>query len=255
METKLFVNLVVLHCTLQNLLPEASRTLLHAFSREPLHTQSYASQSVAVIIKHTFDGHTNNGGYYASLELSEGTWSYTNPYSDGNKQIFVYFDPMHLWKNIYSSFHSNSYMVLPRCPGAEEPESMRMARLSSLKVLASWGNYLSVKASYKLIQKVLARSLIKKQSIGLIMSAVNPYTVTGLRLLAMTTGKEKQKESNVPGGPQAGKHHSATHQQVPLQLFWCELLQGCDFILQGCDFRSEEEQGLAVANRLEEEQC
>lgn len=67
----------------------------------------------------SFNGHATNAGYYASLELPEGTWSYTNPYADGNKQIFVYFDPVHLWKNIYSSFHNNGYMVLPRCPGAE----------------------------------------------------------------------------------------------------------------------------------------
>ncbi|XP_057685014.1 uncharacterized protein LOC130911218 [Corythoichthys intestinalis] len=34
---------------------------------------------------------------------------------------------------------------------------------------------------------------------------------------------------------------------VPLQVFWCELLQGCDF-------RSEEERGLGVSNRQENEQ-
>nr|XP_061814046.1 twinfilin-2-like [Nerophis lumbriciformis] len=68
-------------------------------------------------------------------------------------EIFVYFAPVHLWKNIYSSFYNNVCMVLPRCPGAEEPERMRTARFLSRKDLARWENYKPVKAGYKLTQK------------------------------------------------------------------------------------------------------
>ncbi|XP_057685632.1 uncharacterized protein LOC130911949 [Corythoichthys intestinalis] len=48
---------------------------------------------------------------------------------------------------------------------------MRTARFSSLKVLARWENYKS--ENYKLTQTVLARSLIEKQSVGLIVAVVN----------------------------------------------------------------------------------
>ncbi|XP_057703867.1 uncharacterized protein LOC130922804 [Corythoichthys intestinalis] len=132
-----------------------------------------------------------------TVVLKGKTFSYTNPYTDGNKHIFIYFDPVHLWKNIYSSFHSNACMVLTRCPGAEEPERMRTALFSSWKVLARWENYKSVKASYKFTQKVLARSSIEKQSIGLIMAVVNHNTVTRLRLLAMTRVKEEHSRHPV----------------------------------------------------------
>nr|XP_061793052.1 NKAP-like protein [Nerophis lumbriciformis] len=49
---------------------------------------------------------------------------------------------------------------------------------------------------YKLTQKMLAPSSFEKQSVGLIMAVDNPYTtVAGLRLLAMTTGKEEHRDT------------------------------------------------------------
>ncbi|XP_057707055.1 uncharacterized protein LOC130924468 [Corythoichthys intestinalis] len=72
---------------------------------------------------------------------------------------------------------------------------MRTAQFSSLKVLGRWEKYKSVKAGYKLTQKVLARALIKLQSVGLIMEVVNANTVTGLRLLLITTGKEEHRDT------------------------------------------------------------
>lgn len=44
-------------------------------------------------------------------------------------------------------------------------------------------------------QKVLAPSSIEKQSVGLILAVVNPYTVAGLRLLAKITGKEDHRDT------------------------------------------------------------
>ncbi|XP_057686189.1 uncharacterized protein LOC130912259 [Corythoichthys intestinalis] len=69
---------------------------------------------------------------------------------------------------------------------------MKTAQFSSLKALASWENYMSVKAGYKLTQKVLTPSSIEKQSVRLIMVVINPSTVAGLRLLAM--GKEEHRD-------------------------------------------------------------
>lgn len=41
-----------------------------------------------------------------------------------------------------------------------------------------------MKAAYKLTEKVLSPSYIEKQSVGLMMSVIHPYTVAGLRLYA-----------------------------------------------------------------------
>ncbi|XP_057714742.1 uncharacterized protein LOC130930715 [Corythoichthys intestinalis] len=139
-------------------------------------------------------------------------------------------------------------MVLHRCPGAEEPERMRMARFSSWRLLARLESYKSVKAGSKLTQKLLARASIEKQSVG-------------TNIWRCSRGQGRPGDG--PGGPQTaicphGPHgvlrtatvglpdvqeaqeHLLEFSVVPLQLFWCQLLQGCDF-------RSEEDQGLGVA--------
>ena len=77
----------------------------------------------------------------------------------------------------------------------QEPERTRTARFSSLIALATWENYKSVKAGYKLTHKVLSPSSIEKQSVGLVMAVVHPYTVAGLRLLAKITGKEDHRDT------------------------------------------------------------
>ena len=60
-----------------------------------------------------------------------------------------------------------------------------------MRTLAKWEQYSPVKAAYKLTEKVLSPSSIEKQSVGLIMSVIHPYTVAGLRLYARVKNCEQ----------------------------------------------------------------
>ncbi|XP_057707608.1 uncharacterized protein LOC130926623 [Corythoichthys intestinalis] len=70
----------------------------------------------------SFDGHASNAGYYASLELTEGTWCYTNPYVYGNKPIFIYFDPVHLRRTSTAAYTTAAVWC---CPGVLGLKSLR----------------------------------------------------------------------------------------------------------------------------------
>ena len=65
----------------------------------------------------SFDGHSTNVSYYNSLQITEN-WCFPNPYNELHA-IFIYFDPVHLWKNMYNSFQNKSSIHMPRCPGLE----------------------------------------------------------------------------------------------------------------------------------------
>ena len=66
----------------------------------------------------SFDGHATNAGYYSSLRMDDNEWSFPNPYTE-EQEIFVYFDPVHLWKNIYNAFQRKTSIQMARCPGTE----------------------------------------------------------------------------------------------------------------------------------------
>ena len=77
----------------------------------------------------------------------------------------------------------------------QEPEKARCAKFAHLRTLAKWEKYNPVKAAYKLTEKVLSPSSIEKQSVGLIMSVIHPYTVAGLRLYARVKKCEEFRET------------------------------------------------------------
>lgn len=66
----------------------------------------------------SFDGHATNTAYYNSLEIPDGEWSIQHPLVE-DARIYVYFDSVHLWKNMYNALLSRQSITITRAPSLE----------------------------------------------------------------------------------------------------------------------------------------
>ncbi len=145
------------------------------------------------------DNASPNRKFYVE-ELCAGTLSTQIPHPtlEGD-ELFLLFDSVHNFKNVYNNFVSRKVFVYPAIAdsnpdGTKPPE--KQAEFSHIEQLYNLEMGKPVKLAYKLNDKVLHPSNIEKTNVQLADSLFHESTIAGLRFYASTDYPEWANTAN-----------------------------------------------------------
>lgn len=102
------------------------------------------------------------------------------------RRVFVYYDPVHISKNMYYMLLNKTIIMLPWLPTLKEERKHNQvvtANMSHLRQLFAKDQG-AIRSGHKLTHKVISPSNLERQSVGLMAAAVNSSTVAALRFYA-----------------------------------------------------------------------
>jgi hypothetical protein len=105
-------------------------------------------------------------------------------------RVFVFYDPVHISKNMYYMLLNKTIIMLPWLPTLKEERKHNevvTANMSHLRQLFAKDQG-AIRSGHKLTHKVINPSNLERQSVGLMAAAVNPSTIAALRFYAKQEG-------------------------------------------------------------------
>jgi hypothetical protein len=142
------------------------------------------------IVATIVDAHSSNRRFYTE-ELCGGLLQTFIPHPmDNNSKIFLLFDSVHVFKNLYNNLINRKVFKCP--PFAGEPVSANAQHTRDLYEL-EMGR--SVKYAHKLTERVLNPKSIEKTNVDLACRFFHESTVHGLEYFAKNEGKNEWEES------------------------------------------------------------
>ena len=132
------------------------------------------------------DGHSSNVKFFTMLSQGVLLPSIPNPFNL-EKQIFLLFDPVHLFKKIYNNVRSKELFICPslvNCDITDQSNGMLHANFAHIRQLYDLESPKVVKMAHKITGKVINPVSIEKTNVHLADARFHNSTINALRYYA-----------------------------------------------------------------------